>query len=59
VNDDCLKLTTYFGERERVQHAFLADQLLDIYGENGIATSVLLRGAAGFGLKPAFTPIAC
>jgi PII-like signaling protein len=54
VNDDCLKLTTYFGERERVERSFLADELLDLYGANGIATSVLLRGAAGFGLKHRF-----
>jgi PII-like signaling protein len=54
VNDDCVKLTTYFGERERVERSFLADELVDLYGVNGIATSVLLRGAAGFGLKHRF-----
>jgi PII-like signaling protein len=51
VNDDCLKLTTYFGERQRVGGAFLADAQLDLFGRREIATSVLLRGVEGFGLK--------
>jgi PII-like signaling protein len=51
VIDDCLKLTTYFGERHRVDGRFLADAQLDLFGEHALATSVLLRGAEGFGLK--------
>lgn len=51
MNADCLKLTTYFGERTRTGNRFLADALLDVYGEHGLASSVLLRGVAGFGLK--------
>ena len=51
MNDDCLKLTTYFGERDRVDGGFLADAMLDLYGRNEIQTSILLRGAEGFGLK--------
>jgi PII-like signaling protein len=51
VNDDCLKLTTYFGERDRTAHAFLADELLDLYGRAEIHGSILLRGAEGFGLR--------
>jgi len=51
MNDDCLKLTTYFGERDRTEHAFVADALLDLYGDAGIQTSILLRGAQGFGIK--------
>jgi len=51
VNDDCLKLTAYFGERDRVDGELAADALLDLYGRAGIETSVLLRGAEGFGLK--------
>ena len=41
-----IKLTTYFGERD-----FISDALLDLYGRHGIATSVLLRGASGFGAR--------
>lgn len=51
MNEDCLKLTTYFGERDRVGDGLLADALLDLYGRSTIETSVLLRGAEGFGLK--------
>lgn len=51
MNDDCLKLTTYFGERDRTARAFVADELLDLYGRAELQTSVLLRGGQGFGLK--------
>jgi PII-like signaling protein len=49
MNEDCLKLTTYFGERDRAGKRLLADELLDIYGGHRVAASVLLRGAEGFG----------
>jgi PII-like signaling protein len=49
VNEDCLKLTTYFGERDRTDDRLLADELLDIYGGNRVQVSLLLRGAEGFG----------
>jgi PII-like signaling protein len=51
VNSECLKLTTYFGERHRTDDRFVADALLDLYGRKEILTSVMLRGAEGFGLK--------
>jgi PII-like signaling protein len=49
VNEDCLKLTTYFGERDRSGGRLLADELLDIYGDQRVAASILLRGSEGFG----------
>jgi PII-like signaling protein len=49
MNDDCLKLTTYFGERDRTEDGLLADELLDIYGGNRLQSSILVRGAEGFG----------
>jgi PII-like signaling protein len=51
VNADCLKLTSYFGERHRAGGVFVADALLDLYGRSEIAASVLLRGTEGFGLR--------
>jgi PII-like signaling protein len=51
VNNDCLKLTTYFGERHRTEDQFVADALLDLYGRQEVEVSVMLRGAEGFGLK--------
>jgi PII-like signaling protein len=49
VSRDCLKMTTYFGERDRTQDGLLADELLDVYGGHRLAASVLLRGCEGFG----------
>lgn len=49
--EDCLKLTSYFGERQRAGEAFLADALADLYGRNEIAASIVMRGVEGFGLK--------
>jgi PII-like signaling protein len=49
VSDDYLKLTSYFGERLRFDNRFLADALLDLYGQSAVATSVVLRGSASFG----------
>ncbi len=49
MNEDCLKLTTYFGERDRTEDGLLGDELLDIYGGYRLQASILLRGAEGFG----------
>jgi PII-like signaling protein len=49
MNEDCLKLTTYFGERDRTPGGLLGDELLALYGERRVRASVLLRGAEGFG----------
>ncbi len=51
MNADCLKLTSYFGERQRTRDGFVADALLDLYGRHEIAASVLLRGTEGFGAR--------
>ena len=48
---DSLKLTSYFGERQRSGDGFVADALLELYGRHEIAASILLRGTEGFGLK--------
>lgn len=51
MNEDCLKLNTYFGERKRAGRQFVAEALLDLYERHDIAASILLRGTEGFGLK--------
>lgn len=43
------KLTVYFSERARRGGAFLSDRLIEHYAREGLHTSVLLRGADGFG----------
>jgi PII-like signaling protein len=52
MNQTCLKLTAYFGERQRAvddSARFLADEMLDLFGTRDVATSVMLRGIASFG----------
>ena len=49
MNEEGIKLTTYFSERRRSGTRFLADAMSDVYERHGMRTSVLLRGAAGFG----------
>ena len=39
MNDDCLKLTAYFEDRQRSGDGFLAEKLLNLYGAQAIATS--------------------
>jgi PII-like signaling protein len=51
VNEDCLKLTAYFGERDRARGGFLADALIDIYARHELQTSLVMRGVEGFGAK--------
>ncbi len=48
--EDCLKVTSYFGERQRHQGRFLSDALLDVFEEFDLTTSIVLRATAGFGL---------
>jgi PII-like signaling protein len=48
---ECLKLTSWFGERDRSEGQLVADALLDLYGRQRIQSSVVLRGAQGFGAK--------
>ncbi len=49
MSDTYLKLTTYFGERQRVGSRFVAEAMLDLFADRNIATSVMLRGIASFG----------
>jgi PII-like signaling protein len=49
VSDEYLKLTAYFAERLRCDDRFVADALLDLFGQSAVATSVVLRGIASFG----------
>jgi PII-like signaling protein len=51
VNEDCLTLTIYFGERRRHAHELLSDALLDVFQRHELEAAVLLRGTEGFGLR--------
>ncbi|MBO0845816.1 MAG: DUF190 domain-containing protein [Nocardioides sp.] len=49
--DECLKVTSYFGERLRVGNRFFSDVLLDTFEEYDVPSSILLRATGGFGLR--------
>jgi PII-like signaling protein len=46
-----VKLTAYFGERDRAHGRFLADAFIDIYARHALLTSLVMRGVEGFGAK--------
>ncbi|MDP9257272.1 MAG: DUF190 domain-containing protein [Actinomycetota bacterium] len=48
---DSLKLTVYFGERDRVNGHLTSDLLLDLYQQHGLTAAILVRGTEGFGSK--------
>lgn len=50
VNADCIKLTSYFGERDHAGHT--ADALMDLYGRRKLAAGILLRDMKGSGHRP-------
>jgi PII-like signaling protein len=49
VTNELLKLTTYFGERDRTDGELLADELFGLYGSERLQISAMLRGIEGFG----------
>jgi len=51
VNEDCRKLTIYFGEHQRAGRELLSDALHDLYQRHALEAAVLLRGTEGFGLR--------
>jgi PII-like signaling protein len=55
VSEPAIKLTAYFSEHDRVGRRFVADALIDVYERHRIRTSVLLRGAEGFGHRSRLT----
>ena len=51
MSSDCLKLTIYFGESDRVDGQLLSDVLLDELEAAQVPAAVLLRATEGFGIK--------
>jgi PII-like signaling protein len=49
--EDGLRLSVYFGERDRDDGGLLADALIDLFARHRLRTSALLRGIEGFGIK--------
>jgi PII-like signaling protein len=50
VDEEGIKLTSYLGERRRIDGRLAADALVELYGRREIASSIALRGTEGFGL---------
>lgn len=52
AGEDSRKLTVYFGERSPSgSGGYLANDLMELFGRHRIATSILLRGIEGFGIR--------
>jgi PII-like signaling protein len=49
MDEDCLKLSVYVAERRRTGDGFVSDVLLNLYEQQHISSSVVLRGIGGFG----------
>jgi PII-like signaling protein len=50
MTGELLKLTTYFGERDRAGGELLADELFSLYARDRLELSTMLRGVEGFGI---------
>ena len=46
-----MRMSVYFGERDRAGAQLLADALLEMFAAHGVRSSILLRGIEGFGIK--------
>jgi PII-like signaling protein len=51
MNSDCLKLSIYFGESDRIGGRLLSDCLIDLFERHGLRAAVLMRAVEGFGIK--------
>ena len=51
MSRDALKLTVYFGERDRTERAYVADALAELAAGQSVQTSLVLRGVLGFGAR--------
>ena len=54
MDEESLKLSAYFGERQREAGRFVAETMLSLYQQRRVATSIVLRGIAGFGSRGHF-----
>lgn len=47
MDEDCIRLTSYFRGRQRADGMPLADALTSLYAEHGVTASVVVRGTEG------------
>lgn len=51
MSTESLKLTVYFGERDRQDGRLTSDALLDLHERHRVEAAILLRATEGFGIK--------
>jgi PII-like signaling protein len=56
VDDDCIRLTSYFRERQRAEGRAIADALTGLYASREVAASIVLRGTEGLSAAIAVSP---
>jgi PII-like signaling protein len=56
VDDDCIRLTSYFRERQRAEGRAIADALTGLYASREVAASIVLRGTEGLSAATAVSP---
>jgi len=56
VDEDCLRLTSYFRDRQRADGRSLGGALTDLYAGKGVAASIVLRGTEGSSAAVAVSP---
>jgi PII-like signaling protein len=56
VDEDCLRLTSYFRERQRTDGRPLADALTGLYASRQVAASIVLHGTEGMSAAVAVSP---
>jgi len=56
VDEDCIRLTSYFREGQRTDGRPLADALAGLYAEREVAASIVLHGTEGWVTAIAVSP---
>ncbi len=56
MQEDCLKLSSYFVERSRTTDRVLTKAFIDLYDEHHVAASIVLEGAEGPGFNYQLLP---
>lgn len=56
MDEDCIRLTSYFRERQRADGRPLADALTGLYASREVAASIVLRGTEGSSAAVAVSP---
>jgi hypothetical protein len=56
VDEECIRLTSYFRERQRAEGRAIADALTGLYADREVTASIVLRGTEGLSAAIAVSP---